>query len=106
EDAVAIHQPVDPGNEYLVLLEYFVEALKPSVRQVSREASYPAVCVGDARPGQAREMLVDVIADHHQIEKCRHRPELHQRSRDTRQVIRDARILGEERAEVAAPRRD
>ena len=80
--------------------------VEPSVRQVARETADAAVGVGDPRSGQRREVLVDIVADHHEVEERRHRAQLHQRCRDAREVIGDARILGEERAQIAAARRD
>ena len=89
-----------------VLVEDLVEAREPAVGQVAREPADAAVRVGDARAGQVGEVLVDVVADHHQVEERRHRAQLHQRGGDAGQVVGDARILGEQRAQVAAARRD
>ena len=79
---------------------------EPAFRQIARQAADAAVRVGDARAGQVGQMLVDVVADHHQIEEGRHRAQFHQRCGHAREVIGDARVLGEQRAQVAAARRD
>jgi hypothetical protein len=97
---------VDARDEDLVLIQDLREPRQPAFRQVAREPADAAVRVGDARARQIREMLVDVIADHHQVEERRHGAQLHQRGGDAGQVVGDARILGEQRAEVAAARGD
>ena len=79
---------------------------EPAVGQVARQAADAAVGVGDARAGERGEVLVDVVADHHEVEERRHRAQLHQRGRDAGEVIGDARVFGQQRAQVAAARRD
>src|SRR5207244_3853387 len=68
EDAVAIHQAMDTGDEHLVLLQDFVETSKPSVREGPCEPADAAVRVRNPCAGQARGGVVDVVAEHPQIE--------------------------------------
>jgi hypothetical protein len=51
-------------------------------------------------------VLVDVVAQHHQVQERGHRAQFHQRRGHTGQVVGDARVLGEQRAQVLRPRRD
>ena len=76
------------------------------VGQVVRQAADAAVAVGDAGAGQVGEVLVDVVADRDQVQERGHRAEFHQRGGDAGQVVGDARVLGQQRAQVPAARRN
>ncbi len=106
EDAVAVHQPVHAPDELLVLVEDPGEALEPAVRQVARESADPSVRVRDACAGQVGDVLVHVVADHDQVQERGHRAQLHQPRGDAGQMVDDPRVLGQQRAQVAAARRD
>ena len=106
EDAVAVHEPVHAIHERIHLVEDFFEALEPAVGQVARQTADAAVGVGDACARQCRDVLVDVIADRDEVQERRHRAQFHERGSDAGEVISDAGIFRQQRAQVAAARRD
>ena len=93
-------------DELLVLDQDLGEPREPAVGQVAGEPADAPVRVRHPRAGQRGQVLVHEVADHHEVEERRHRAQLHQPGGHARQVIDEARILGQQRAQVAAARRD
>jgi hypothetical protein len=106
EDAVTVHQAVHAPDEVLVLHQDLREPLQPARRQVIGQPADTAIGIGHARAGCVGQVLVDVVANGDQVQECGHRAEFHQRGRHAGQVVGQARILGHQRADIAAARRD
>ena len=87
-------------------VEDLLETREPAIGQVAREPADAAVAVRHPRAGEGGQVLVHVVADHHQVQERGHRAQLHERCGDAGEVVGDARVLGEQRAQVAAARRD
>ncbi len=87
--------------------EDLLEPNEPALGQVAGEAADAAVGVGHARAGQGGEVLVDVVAQSSRGRGTRSsRPAPSAPAAMAGEVVGDARVFRQQRAQVAAARRD
>jgi hypothetical protein len=106
EDAVAVQHAVDAGHVLFGEDQDFFQPFEPAVGQVARQAADAHVRIGQPRAGEVVQVLEDVVAHRHQVQEGGHAAHFHHRSGHAGHVVGDAVVLGQQRAQHDAARRE